>query len=162
MICSTANSLDPLGAHFLSLWVQSWHFAWAGVGKMNVITVKLRRPTIPKAPQAAKIILGGLKRRGRCSVSYCCRVTQARGTPMGSQGWAFLFKRAPSALCTCPPLSHEERPPPPPDVLPSAIPATFPRTVRAWALLAWWWCPWALVLLEKRWAALIQFSSIQH
>lgn len=48
------NTLDPLDAHFLSLWVQSWHFAWAGVWKMNVITVKLRRPTIPKAPQAAK------------------------------------------------------------------------------------------------------------
>lgn len=108
-----SNTLDPLDAHFLSLWVQSWHFAWAGVWKMNVITVKLRRPTIPKAPQAAKIILGGLKQRGRCSVSYCCSVTQTRGTPMGTQGWALLFKRAPSAFCSCPPLSHEESPPAP-------------------------------------------------
>lgn len=53
---------------------------------MNVITVKLRHPTIPKAPRAAKIILGGPKPRGRCGVSYCCRVTQALGTPTGSRG----------------------------------------------------------------------------
>lgn len=66
--------------------MQSWHFVGAGVVKMNVITVKLRRPTIPKAPRAAKIILGGLKLHGRCGVSYCCHVTQASGMPMGSQG----------------------------------------------------------------------------
>ncbi len=142
------------------LWVQSWHFAGARIGKMNVITVKLRRPTIPKVPRAAKIILGSPKHCRRYGVSYCCSVTQACGrNRRGECSYS-------SELCL---LSAHVRlwvmkkaPPPPPDVLTSAIPATFPHTVRAWALLAWRWCPWALALLEKWGAALIQFHSIQH
>lgn len=155
-IRSTANSPDPPGAHFLSFRVRPWHFVGAGIGKMNVITVKLRHPTIPKAPRAAKIIPGSPKPRGRCGVSYCCRVTQALRTPAGSRGEC---SRSASSACSRPLLSGEESPPAP---IPSAILAAFSHTVRAWALLAWRWCPWALALLEKRWAALIQFRSIQH
>ncbi len=80
---------------------------------MNVITVKLRRPTIPKVPRAAKIILGSPKHCRRYGVIYCCSVTQACGMRTESQGWALLFKQALSALCSCPPLSHEESPPAP-------------------------------------------------
>lgn len=78
---------------------------------MNVITVKLRHPAIPKTPRAAKIILGGPKPCGRCGVSYCCHVTQSSESRR-DRGASTRARLALPALCSCPLLSGEKSPPP--------------------------------------------------
>ncbi len=86
---------------------------------MNVITVKLRRPTIPKVPRAAKIILGSPKHCRRYGVSYCCSVTQACGrNRRGERSYSselcllsahvrlWVMKKAPPAPTWHPPISN--------------------------------------------------------